>query len=961
MPIPVDQQVYCINSGAGGIDIGARQKLGSDTYTIGFWMQLRSIPARESPGRKGKGYAVVLSGDNRMFLCVSSDRSLAFWMPYFDESGGHTANPESGPVINLMQWHYIHVVFTPSEIALWVDGRAVPLGGPCPTSPVWFPIRLGNLKEKHGFNFQDSNIDVTDLRVWTTARSDDRAYLDQYVIPSDPAADASLAIYADLTVAPPQMRKTVSGVGSTVALSNGAKTIPLGIPCDRNVLLDLFHGTYDWEWFDGSTWHKSDTRLTLSDDSQLFFGSEKVERAVTDCDGVHWNHGPHPQAKSGSAWLMPSSSNPIYWGSTRQQRPCLEGVISSDGSSLLRFRGVLLPRRSAPFLLIQQGRFLAASADLGWVVLEAYSDSPRLLWTICDDNTVWNNATGGSLATRTVEGSALSFIEWGPQATKWAFAADGSISPIGTPKLAATASLADSPRITLENKASPIATSQIWASSGSRFQLYDHQNRLLTNGGSRLFPAGSPIYPDCSWYFFDGTLMSARDGRVITAAAVNPDASIGIAARDGLRDNVQRWSRTGDSIQLESARSLCITTDSRGILTLKTADPTNAYQSWSNLPRSPADVFSIPRAGAPSITHFEVAYDITIQTSSDWMAGTGDGAGIDLWAGSKNFLVIADFEIAAGSKKTWTASSSALNGEQVDKITLTEGGGFFPGWKVEWVEIYDRNRHTIARFNVNAEVGKRTFSRTGLTSADRELILNWYPGNFPMSECNGPRLIDHTYLKLTVGENDVTYFGCAGGVEACPGDVATLDVMSTRVGVNSIVRMATGGDGPRKSIYGPSQERNENADILAQGARNRTGFCHQIANRLLYVGAPRNSISDLDYNNWPRGYALGCLLFGKYGPNFAEWCSTNRFDPPATETAERLECIQRIFPNASRSLQEHLAYIFAQYRAHFLDSPEFAPKGSGIAGWREDLARRNESEALGMTAEQVDRPFHGEL
>lgn len=166
------------------------------------------------------------------------------------------------------------------------------------------------------------------------------------------------------------------------------------------------------------------------------------------------------------------------------------------------------------------------------------------------------------------------------------------------------------------------------------------------------------------------------------------------------------------------------------------------------------------------------------------------------------------------------------------------------------------------------------------------------------------------------------FFDCAGG----HGDDANHNIPVTLGSLivygrpDDLIRMAQGKGtiDPNKKVYGSGSEWGQGtAGINATGTINRNGFCHQIANRLLWACIwPNREVTLADAIPQVRGYYVTWLWTGTYGKSwasiingknvsFADWCAMNDFPAPPSEDTSMYNDLKMLEPRHRKILMKH--------------------------------------------------------
>lgn len=184
---------------------------------------------------------------------------------------------------------------------------------------------------------------------------------------------------------------------------------------------------------------------------------------------------------------------------------------------------------------------------------------------------------------------------------------------------------------------------------------------------------------------------------------------------------------------------------------------------------------------------------------------------------------------------------------------------------------------------------------------------------------------EHTFLAIMVERSVANYpsnvdmfFDCSGGHGDNAGHEVPVNLGSivVRGRPNDLIRMATGSTtiDPSKKVYGSGSEWGQGtAGINVTGTINRNGFCHQVANRLLYAAVwPNREVTLGQASPFVRGYWITVLWTGVYGKSwaskyhdkeksFAQWCSDNGFPPPPSEDTSMHNDVRALEPDHRRA------------------------------------------------------------
>lgn len=191
-------------------------------------------------------------------------------------------------------------------------------------------------------------------------------------------------------------------------------------------------------------------------------------------------------------------------------------------------------------------------------------------------------------------------------------------------------------------------------------------------------------------------------------------------------------------------------------------------------------------------------------------------------------------------------------------------------------------------------------------------------------------VFEHIWIKVT-DNSRTTYFDCCGSHEGP--NFSYIQGLGGRCDLNLAVRMATGHaiglQHPCQHVYGEScHDGVETCGVFAGGLLDRTGQCHQIANRLLHICDPRSSLDHLDLQDQPRGYGLTRCMFGPYGRGFDAWCKHLEIPPPDERDISTFLYILRVVRDRDRAVElALLARALAKYAMRTLATSLPRPPG----------------------------------
>ncbi len=192
-------------------------------------------------------------------------------------------------------------------------------------------------------------------------------------------------------------------------------------------------------------------------------------------------------------------------------------------------------------------------------------------------------------------------------------------------------------------------------------------------------------------------------------------------------------------------------------------------------------------------------------------------------------------------------------------------------------------------------------------------------------------IMNSTARTASYPENVARFFDCAGGHgdEAGHAVPVNLGSLVVRGRTNDLITMATGSKviDPTKVVYGSGSEFGfGTCGIRPAGKIRRNGFCHQIANRLLYAATwPNRQVTLKDAVPQVRGYWITVAWTGVYGQSwasiwegkevsFAEWCAKCGFPAPKPDDEALANELRDLAPDKRRAFQSQSADLSSTVR-----------------------------------------------
>jgi hypothetical protein len=195
-----------------------------------------------------------------------------------------------------------------------------------------------------------------------------------------------------------------------------------------------------------------------------------------------------------------------------------------------------------------------------------------------------------------------------------------------------------------------------------------------------------------------------------------------------------------------------------------------------------------------------------------------------------------------------------------------------------------------------------------------------------------PSILPRSFTRKWESIVSTRFFDCAGGHGDEAGHQVPVNVGSiiVRGRTNDLITMATGSTviDPAKRVYGSGTEFGQGTcGIDATGTINRNGFCHQIANRLLYAATwPNRQVTLSDAVPLEvRGYWITVAWTGVYGASwasiwqgkqlfFADWCAKCGFPPPRPDDEALAHELRHLAPDKRRSFMQQASQLSATVR-----------------------------------------------
>jgi hypothetical protein len=258
--------------------------------------------------------------------------------------------------------------------------------------------------------------------------------------------------------------------------------------------------------------------------------------------------------------------------------------------------------------------------------------------------------------------------------------------------------------------------------------------------------------------------------------------------------------------------------------------------------------------------------------------------------------------------------------------TLPTLAGYWP--------FVTQDANDISKIGNNGSIqGAATFvAQPGAQLVEIQLGRNAASGYSYVGEHTFICIMNSAARTAAYPNNVYIFFDCAGGHGDAAGHQVPVNLGSiiVRGRTNDLITMATGSTviDPAKRVYGSGDEFGQGTcGIDATGTINRNGFCHQIANRLLYAATwPNRQVTLSDAVPFEvRGYWITVAWTGVYGASwasiwngkqlsFADWCAQCGFPAPRSDAEALHQELRFLAPDKRRAFIEQAAQLSATIR-----------------------------------------------
>ncbi|HYD99621.1 MAG TPA: LamG-like jellyroll fold domain-containing protein [Alphaproteobacteria bacterium] len=879
---------------------------GAGDLTVEAW--IKSFSGGTVVARKGTEGG---PGNGGFLLVVRPDGTLKF----ATDNGFGFFEADSVPVAVIDGvWHHVAAVRQGATITIYVDGEPVQAtyrGNAGPPLDVNNGLRLTiGTADQVQEPYRAFNGALAEIRLWSRARSAEEiaAGLSRRLAPGEDGLAGYWPGEFGLTVDVSANRAATHAAGMVTTATDG----PPIVATSSEGTLFLFRGAYGtatkWggnagQWQPGGPLYVYGTGFVVMDDRPL--ANVKIAGNT-----LSWPGDGNPCA--GSFTFKLGDNAPYYWPEGPQTRNVLEGWVQSGSGGAVDFRGGILPSRIGCGVLMNAGTALILSAGDGQPgtapTAVAMAGNSHQHFCVYDDNMVLAMETGAALSVSgaLAAGSRLVLAAADPAQPqqRWSFGTDGLMRPNSAPTLAVAVDPSQNPPALLLAAADPNDGKQRWLSlSGAQFLWNGEAPQVLaaaqSAGGAYDTVVGQAKANGSSaqlWYAARQTVFSDADGSVLAldgAPAVGTRLKL---ARFDEADTAQRFSLDGAHLVHVGSGLIVrlLATGGTVAAVLADAGDTSLQSQWMMAPTDDAATEAAADAGPGnqgremrtlSAGDDLIDYVINIRTADAIAAGTDDTVRVALigTTGSTVYVELKDSQTHSDPFERGQTDRFVVRLPRIGRITgvrirYAENAWFWVDrWVLSAISVYDPTTLTTY-FNESVgngaqyEVPRNTVIRLrrGQPAGSDSTI---FASKAPTQDAVTRGWVDHTWVVVQDTAR-TTYFDCAGG----HGGEGTVDgIVTARCSLDQAVRMATGygidPSHPYQPVYGHDDVTGaQTCGVRASGFRNWDGQCHQMTNRLLYIGTPRLSLDDAPADKRPAGYGLSRMLWGRYGLGFKEWC-----------------------------------------------------------------------------------------
>jgi hypothetical protein len=827
-------------------------------------------------------------------------------------------------------WHHVAGVRQGTSIQIFLDGILLPgaMRGSAGTAlnvNNTLPLTIGTVAQAQE-PYRDFSGAVAEVKLWDHARSaaDVTDGLSHRLLPGT----AGLVGYWPGEFGLALDFSPIGNVTQAVGMVTPSTDAPPAAAGDVPPMLFLFRGAYTAMTRAGGAvgWWSAAAPLYLTSTGFLVVNNVVVVGATISGNGVAWLD--QNNSTNGSITFKIGSSNHYIWPDLPEPVNLFEGSIQFQASGggtrpgPLDYRGLIQPERVGCGLILNIGSGLVLASNPA-AVGDAVNLAPKTAllhdhYCIYDSNIIQQMTSGlavavsGSLSA----GAPVCFATTtaGEAGQQWHFTAEGMLCLSQAPSLALAVDSSASPARVVVAAASSVDPHQQWA------MLSNPQ--ILWNGVAPNVLAGlrSPngLFDQLSlspkaegaaeqlWYFVNQALVCDVNGWALSVVgAAIPGATVKLSPLSSA-DTAQAFTfQQGRLVHVASGLPLEAGA-AGGTVVLGAATDTTPSASWTLSALEPATSmtphFRTLQASLGT-DPANVLYSVVIETDNVIFGGTDDRVEIALvgdqgtsaWFTLSQSLTHIDDPFERGNIDLFKISAPSVGNLKRVNVRYGQNTWFAPEtWMVDKISVYDPTTLTTY-WN-----WLRAFQMPSHTSIELNQSIMAGAGSV-MSLCKAPTQdavtngwVDHTWLTVSDAAQ-TTYFDCAGGHG---GEGSMLDVVTTTCDLNSAVKMATAFNidaaHPWQSAYGTADvEGRQTCGVRTSGFRNWDGQCHQIANRLLWIGSPQKMIADAPIDKQVVGFGLSSTLWGIYGLGFADWCRASGFPTPPSNGSCFFDFVRR--------------------------------------------------------------------
>jgi Concanavalin A-like lectin/glucanases superfamily/PLAT/LH2 domain/OAA-family lectin sugar binding domain len=944
-------QSYAIQIGHDGLVTAAQSSdfnFGTGDFTVEAWV--KTLKGGTVVGHKGSAAG---SGNGGFWLVIQADGTIKFRT---EDGFGYCEVVGPQVSINDGVWHHLAAVrqgtLTPwqRQLSIYLDGKPLTVaahGNSNSPPPLNVNnsqrLTIGNLDYESQENRHFMGM-IAEVRLWNMARSagDIKRWLSEKLPADVPGLVGYWAADFGMTLDFSSRRHATTTSGTVSETTGGPPVLAKSeIPS-----LFLFKGPYATGVKSGSQWQDAGP-LYITGAGIVIYKGTRINSVKFSGNTLSWPANGNPSAASFTFKLDSSNSN--FWPDGPRNRPLFEGHLQTPGQAQVDFRGLIQPQPQLCGAILSTGDYQSGTAGRTWyaqgggmpgssVGLTKQTQGQHEHFCVYDDDMLLYMRTGAAVSVNgsIQDGASLILKERATAGAdaRWLFMADGTVRPKSNQRLAVTAVPHDgNPRLVLADARG--IPGQRWLSlSLKQFVWNGIPDRVLTADfpyPSNVAPSGGYNYlgggkkannsPQQLWYFVRDAIITDGNGSALTATG-----TVGATVNTGTYSSIspaQRFISNGTQI-VHVPTGLILKLNSQMMAHLAAADDTSDAAKWTISPYREVATASEVHPEMET-TRQEVATDVgadiinyvvEISTANAPFAGTDDSVEIALVGDSKTTRLFTLIDSKTHYNPFERGQTDRFivplpNVGHLRGIFFRYGQNTWTGgerWMVSAVSVYDPTTITTYEDSYVSEDGARFFmpyqtmiyfKQERIESGDSTMSV----GKAPTQDRVTKGWVDHTWVKVS-DTNRRTYFDCAGGHE---GPDTTNDIVTMRCSLNQAVKMATGfsigPSHPWKEVYGHNDvDGKETCGVRASGFRNWDGQCHQMVNRLLYMGFPRRTLADAG-DKRPTGYGLTCLLWGPYGVGFADWCRQAGIYPPDPTGDAIFDYIQRYCGNQKQSHQ----------------------------------------------------------